>query len=112
MAAAMVSSAAAIAKAIDPKAHRCGQWFRCSCPVHGSRGATLAISDGRYGPIVKCFAGCDANAIYAELRRLGLLDGRYDQTPRAHDDRNDADKLRRIAEGIWHTAKEVRLATR
>ena len=23
-----------------------GAWWRCRCPVHGSRGATLALRDG------------------------------------------------------------------
>jgi hypothetical protein len=27
-------------------AHRSGRWWRCRCPVHGSRGATLALRDG------------------------------------------------------------------
>jgi hypothetical protein len=34
-------------------------WWRSPCPVHGSRGATLALRDGKRGLIVKCWAGCD-----------------------------------------------------
>jgi hypothetical protein len=40
-------------------AHRAGRFWRCLCPVHGSRtgrSATLALRDGDHGLIVKCFA--------------------------------------------------------
>jgi hypothetical protein len=65
-------SAADIALALGA-AQRSGQWWRCVCPVHGSRGATLALRDGDRALIVKCFAGCDPRDILAELRRRGLL---------------------------------------
>jgi hypothetical protein len=35
-----------------------GNGFRARCPVHGSRGQTLAVKRGDRGWIVKCFAGC------------------------------------------------------
>lgn len=54
---------------------RSGAWWRCRCPVHGSRGATLALRDGERGLIVKCFADCDPRDIFAELRRRGLVVG-------------------------------------
>ena len=38
-------TAAEIAAALGG-AHRSGAWWRCRCPVHGSRGATLALRDG------------------------------------------------------------------
>jgi len=47
-------SAAEIAKAFGG-AHRSGAWWRCRCPVHQSRGATLAVGDGERGMMVKCF---------------------------------------------------------
>jgi len=59
-------------------AHRSGDWWRCRCPVHGSRGATLALRDGDRGLIVKCFADCDPRDILAELRRRRLITGRGD----------------------------------
>lgn len=54
-------------------AHRSGKWWRCVCPVHGSRtgdSATLALLDVDRGPIVKCWAGCDPREVKAELRSL------------------------------------------
>jgi putative DNA primase/helicase len=54
-------------------AHRSGDWWRCPCPVHGSRGATLALRDGDHGLILCCYAGCRPAAIFAELCRRGLI---------------------------------------
>ncbi len=54
-----------------------GRGWRCQCPVHGGR--SLVISDGREGQLlVKCWAGCAARDILAELRRLGLIAGKTD----------------------------------
>jgi hypothetical protein len=42
-------------------AQRSGQWWRCICPVHGSRAghsATLALRDGDRGLITVCHAEC------------------------------------------------------
>jgi putative DNA primase/helicase len=66
-------SAGEIAHALGG-ASRSGAWWRCRCPVHGSRGATLALRVGERGLIVKCFADCDPGDILAELRRRGLVD--------------------------------------
>ncbi|HEX3416239.1 MAG TPA: hypothetical protein VHT21_07525, partial [Stellaceae bacterium] len=61
-------------------AHRSGRWWRCRCPVHGSRGPTLALHDGERGLVVKCHAGCSREDIIAELRRRGLVEReRYDR---------------------------------
>lgn len=65
-------SAAEIAVALGG-AHRSGAWWRCRCPVHRSRGATLALRDGERGLIAVCHAGCDRREIIAALRRLGLI---------------------------------------
>jgi putative DNA primase/helicase len=54
-------------------ARRSGAWWRCRCPVHESRGLTLALRDGEFGLVVKCFAGCSRADIFIELRRRGLL---------------------------------------
>jgi putative DNA primase/helicase len=54
---------------------RSSGWWRCRCPVHGSRGSTLALRDGERGLIVHCHAGCSRADILAELRRRGLLHG-------------------------------------
>ena len=49
-------NAAEIAVALGA-AHRSGQWWRCLCPVHGSRtgrSATLALRDGDRGLLIRC----------------------------------------------------------
>src|SRR5262249_38309087 len=65
-------SAATIAAALG-KTCRSGTWWRCRCPVHASRGSYLALRDGKWGLIVKCWAGCDPRDIRTELCRLGLI---------------------------------------
>jgi len=71
-------TAARIAKALA--GHRSGHGYLCRCPVplHGKgnadRNPSLSIADGAKGLLVRCFAGCDARDILAELRRRGLLD--------------------------------------
>ncbi len=50
-----------------------GDWWRCICPVHQSRGTTLALKDGPRGLIVHCHAGCPRDDVLTELGRLGLL---------------------------------------
>lgn len=64
--------AADIAPALGP-AYRSGHWWRCPCPVHGGRGATLAVRDGDRSLIAYCHAGCRPEDILAALRRLELL---------------------------------------
>jgi hypothetical protein len=98
-------TAAEIAAALGGE-HRSGVWWRCRCPVHNSRGATLALRDGERGLIVKCWAGCRRHDVVAELRRLGLLDDGAAAPARAPDgaeiERRRAaeqhDRWRRIAE--------------
>jgi putative DNA primase/helicase len=67
-------SAASIAAALGA-GHRSGRWWRCCCPAHNSRRASLALQDGPRGLIVHCHAGCPRKAVLEELHRLGLLDG-------------------------------------
>jgi putative DNA primase/helicase len=87
-------------------AYRSGMWWRSRCPVHGSRGSTLALLDGARGLVVHCHAGCDRQDILAELRRRGLLNnnggrpGAYRPDPDEMARRREAqaaDRRRRIA---------------
>ncbi len=55
--------------------YQSGGWWRCRCPVHASRGPTLALRGGANGLIVKCWAGCTTGDVLAELRRRGLIYG-------------------------------------
>jgi putative DNA primase/helicase len=90
---------------------RSGRWWRCRCPVHDSRGATLALRDGESGLTVKCWAGCQPRDVLAELRRRGLIadhgEARPISDPEAGTRRRDADaadRQRGIVEGldIWN----------
>jgi hypothetical protein len=79
--------------------------------VHGSRGATLALRDGERGLLVKCFAGCDAHDVLAELRRLRLTGG--DRSGAVsfvddHIDRRDRERRIEIARRIWAEARDPR----
>lgn len=52
--------------------HGCGprggnDKFRARCPVHESRGPTLAVSQGRTGAMLYCFAGCETDDVRAAL---------------------------------------------
>ena len=102
------------------RACRSGKWWRCRCPVHGSRGATLALRDGEWGLIVKCFADCDRGDILAELRRRGLVVGPRDgggdglrPDPEAIRRQREAEvtERRRRIEGArrhWEAAQDAR----
>jgi hypothetical protein len=97
-------------------AYRSGEWWRCRCPVHGSRGRTLAFRDGDRGLIVHCHAGCDCREILAELRRRGLIgktgesrssaSSSQSEIPRANDLRRATDERDRqyrtaLALDLW-----------
>jgi len=56
-------SAAEIAKALH--GYRAGQWWRCRCPAHQGRSASLALRDGNSRLLVKCWAGCDPRDVLA-----------------------------------------------
>jgi putative DNA primase/helicase len=95
------------------KARRSGKWWRCPCPVHASRGATLAVRDGESNLIVKCWAGCDPRDVLAELRRRGLIndDGRGNDNARptpAPTWHNDNGRRIAAAQRIWNAARDGR----
>ena len=51
-------------------ARREGLEYRASCPVHGGRSFCFREKDGKF--VFLCRAGCDQEAVVAELKRLGL----------------------------------------
>jgi len=101
--------AAEIANALG-NAHRSGSWWRSRCPVHGSRGATLALRDGDRALIAVCHAGCSRADILAELRQRGLFGRGSGDSPApslrvACDD--DARRMT-LARRIWGRAQNAR----
>src|ERR1700730_1402500 len=108
--------AADIAKALGA-AQRSGAWWRCLCPVHGSRtghSATLALRDGEHGLIAICHAGCSWTDIFAELRQRGLIGGwvtrQHQLSPQRPITANVPDDDRRIAiaHRIWDCSQDAR----
>ena len=108
-------TAAEIAHALGA-ASRSGAWWRCVCPVHGSRtghSATLALRDGDRGIVVYCHAGCNSRDILAELRRRRLLGSsnadRYSAARGPDQGRDPDNRARRIefARHIWAAAREA-----
>jgi putative DNA primase/helicase len=102
-------------------AQRSGAWWRCRCPVHSSRGPTLALRDGDWGGLaIKCFGGCTSREVYSELRRRGLLtrvdaaefisspDAKLARQPGAAE---AADRARRIADALHLFTNDGRPAT-
>jgi putative DNA primase/helicase len=101
-------TAAEIAAALGSP-YRSGQWWRCRCPVHGSRGATLALRDGGGGLIAVCHAGCSRIEILAELRRRRLIIGYIQQpAPSPREARDDDARRRGLARCVWDFAQEAR----
>jgi hypothetical protein len=98
-------SAAAIAAALGGGSYRSGAWWRCRCPVHGSRGASLAIGDGPKGQLrLRCFGGCRPARVMAELRRRGLIGdrpGAPDPDPEVQREATLRDRSRRIEAARW-----------
>jgi putative DNA primase/helicase len=104
-------TAAEIAHALGG-ARRSGRWWRCRCPVHSSRGPTLALRDGACGLIMYCHAGCCRGDLIAELRRRGLIGGISDQAEPAPAIANadypaDVAGRRALARRIWDEASNA-----
>jgi hypothetical protein len=105
--------AAEIARALGA-ACRSGRWWSCRCPAHDDRSPSLSVRDGDRGLVVRCWAGCDARHVLAELRRLGLLNGasceRRNGSWRTKERDDHCDRARRIeiARCVWNGAENVR----
>src|SRR5262245_7746380 len=74
-------NAADLAQALG--GHRTGGQFLARCPCHLDRSPSLAIRDGRLGPLLFCHAGCLTRDVIDELRSRGMWDDRRDQKPRS-----------------------------
>jgi hypothetical protein len=84
-AAAHMSSAEDVARALDTGARRGNGGWSCRCPAHDDHHASLSLSDGHDGRLLwRCHAGCDQDKVQAELKRRGLLG-----KPNGHDRATD-----------------------
>ncbi len=105
-------SAADVAAALGG-AHRSGGWWRCRCPAHESRGATLALRDAERGLLIRCWAGCDPRDVLAELHRRGLAGGSNPHFPLAESARcpappgNDVAARIAAARRLWTAAQSA-----
>lgn len=90
-----------IAVTLDSRARREGRGWRTRCPCHG--GFSLSIADGRDGKLlVKCWgAGCAAEDIFEELRRLDLDDDWRERDEIAIEYRDDKTRYWIWALQIW-----------
>jgi hypothetical protein len=99
---------------------RAGQWWRCVCPVHGSRtgrSLSLALRDHPRGLALRCHAGCSRAEIIAELHRRGLIAGETNERDRRPEpsvharrrEREARELARRIeaARAIWNAARSA-----
>lgn len=113
-------AAAEIAAALGG-ACRSGSWWRCRCPVHDSRGATLALRDGDHGLVVHCHGGCPRSDILAELCHRGLIAISTRRRPSKRrslrraaaravvaDQAEDEARRIAIARSIWNRTHEAR----
>ena len=90
-------------------AHRSGIWYRCRCPVHCSRCASLALRDGKHGLIPVCHAGCPPAEIMAALRSRALIGFGAEERPTPPWRNASDDHARRIesARRIWGQAQDA-----
>jgi putative DNA primase/helicase len=118
-----VMTAAQLTRALGGRWH--GRYGTARCLVHDDRSPSLSIVDGKEGPVVTCFAGCDWREVRAELRRRGFVDDGIRLHQRAPDrnfDRYNDTKSPKPAEGrvgitdtedttralaIWAEAKQL-----
>lgn len=112
-------SAAEIARRLGGATRHGRGWLaRCPVPGHGQgrgdRNPSLSLADGDAGRLlVRCFAGCDARDILAELRCRGLIEGRRDpdwRPPAPVRDPlpiADAERKRAFALRLWEAARPV-----
>ena len=83
-----------------------GEELRLACPVHDSSPETLALREGRLGPLWHCHAGCESRAVRDALLAEGILvrrDGFLASTRRTRD----ADTPPRWIARAWRRAVPI-----
>jgi hypothetical protein len=70
------------------------------------------LRDGNRGLVVRCWAGCQTREVFAELRRRGLIAGRFGDARAApaapSNDGANAARRTALARRIWNAAKDAR----
>ena len=99
--------------ALDERAARAagavrrGEELRLPCPVHDSSPETLALRQGRVGPLWHCHAGCASRDVRDALLAAGILVRRH-PLPRPAKPRPSADRSPpRWLPGAWNRAVPV-----
>jgi hypothetical protein len=83
-------------------ARRCGQGrWRAQCPVHGSRGLTLALYAGKDRTHLTCFVGCHSDDVLATLG-LTWKDTLYDDKRLTPEEKKVWARKKYIAELYAH----------
>lgn len=86
------------------------------CPAHEDRAPSLSVTEGRDGRLLlRCFAGCDFEAVAAALRSRGLLEGlRRDFAPdpeaaarRRAEAERDAARRTAQARRLWQESRPI-----
>jgi hypothetical protein len=91
---------------------RSGHEWKCRCLLCGGR---LTLGDSDRGLLAKCWGGCEARDVYAELRRQGYLSGER-PAPLSPDEiaiRNavaERERRRKIAQAsdLWNEARPIK----
>jgi hypothetical protein len=65
-------TAAEIAQALGKAKAGGNGWWTCLCPAHEDKTPSLSLKDGDKTILVKCHAGCSAEAVIAALKSRGL----------------------------------------
>jgi hypothetical protein len=55
---------------------RCGKGWVCRCPAHNDHRPSLSVTERDRKILIKCWAGCDQDAVLDALRRKNLWGGK------------------------------------
>ena len=85
---------------------RRGEELRLPCPVHHSSPETLALREGRIGPLWHCHAGCDSRDVRDALLAAGIL-VRRDRHPTTRQPPADSRTPPRWIARAWRRAAPI-----
>jgi len=109
-----MSGAASIARVLGGR--RCADGYLCRCPLRshgrgrGDRRPSLFVKDGSDAVLFKCFAGCDAKDILAELRCRGIVGPAAERCDRMDRDVAEPPPAHRpdpTSVALWNAARPI-----